>query len=249
MTDPNHKVLSVPRNLVYGYDPEDVIPVISDIFEDQKMNSIVDIGSGNGIHAIAFARAFPAAEVFATEPNLGFFGAIRENVRATSSANLQLLNLSIEEFYEKYDHRKFDFVHCSMVLPFVENIKESIGIISELISETGFSVVSLFAYPKIYSTAEIEACDAYMKKALPKVKYFPSQTDIESLFYKSGISTISNIELPLPNRYRDDDVCRYKAIVSARRREIELEVKKQFNLEKNRDLILAPVSTFILQKS
>lgn len=239
----------VPRNLVYGYDPEDIVPFIRTLFKNRKFSSIADIGCGNGMHAIAFAEAFPLAEVIATEPDCQFFKSLQSNVSESENSNLTLYEMSLKEFSEQFKLRDFDLVHCSMVLPFTENIIVSLKMISKLISVNGFAVVSLFTYPETYSSDEISVSREYMRRALPKVVNFPSHLEFEKLVSESHMSIVSAVPIPLPYRFRDDELARYKEAVLEKRKKIEDEVRSQFNLSSHGGFISSPVSTFLLQRS
>jgi 16S rRNA G527 N7-methylase RsmG len=248
MTTATTKLMNIPRSLAYGYDPEDIVPVIKKLFKHGRLEAIVDIGSGNGIHAIEFAKEFPLAEVFATEPDLHFFESLRTNAAEAKKLNLRLFNLSIEEFSKKFEQRVFDLVHCSMVLPFVEDLNKSLLMISEMISPNGLAVVSLFTYPNAYSANEISASKEYMSKALTKVVNFPSQSEFEFAVSENHLSIVSQISPPLPQRYRDDELFRFKEAALARRKIIDDETRVKFNLVNQNGLSLSPVSTFIFKK-
>lgn len=241
-------MIMLPRRLFYGYDPEDLIAALSNFVSSGSRLNIYDFGSGNGIHTLEIAKAFPDSIVVGVEPNVSFINSSISNQAEYDVENVSFLNKSIEDCFSAITLKDADVIHCCMVFPFLDDPRSVLDYFAKVISKSGLVIISLFLIPNTYDENWREASLEYIKTALPSVRFFPGELDFQNLLTESGFESIHEQNLPMPHRIRDNDVEEFKFFHNEKRKRIESLIREKFCIADNTEFKPSPVRTFFLKK-
>ena len=78
--------------------------------EADKYNKILDIGTGTGLIALMMAQQNNNAEIAAIEIDNDAYLQALENVEKSKFNNINVLNISLQDFYRKNNRTKFDLI-------------------------------------------------------------------------------------------------------------------------------------------
>lgn len=237
----------LPRKLFYGYDPEDLITALSNLFTRDSILTVYDFGSGNGIHTLEIAKAFPESTVLGIEPDVDFMESSIWNQAEYDVKNVSFLQRKIEDCALDGDLKIADVIHCGMVFPFIEKPEAILNYFKKLIGNNGIVIISLFLIPNSYDVNMSDASHEYMKTALPSVRFFPQELEFRNLLEAAGFEVVENHNLPMPHRIRDNEVEDFKRFHIEKRRRIEGLIREKFCLVENAEFKPSPVRTFFLK--
>lgn len=93
----------VPRD-----DTEILVREAIDRIRKMKSSKIIDLCSGSGAVAIAVAKAYPSAEIFAVEISDTAFNYLEKNIEYNDCKNIKAVKGDMFKLYEEFADREFD---------------------------------------------------------------------------------------------------------------------------------------------
>lgn len=125
-------------NFIQSEEFEETLKIIKNLFPD-KTPKILDVGSGNGISAIAFA--LKGFDVVAIEPDpsdtIGA-GAIKFLINHYQLKNIEVFQNTAEEI--KFENAVFDIVYVRQALHHAHNLEKFVSQTSSYLSKGGYYV-------------------------------------------------------------------------------------------------------------